>query len=358
MSFTKISEQKPAIQSRYTEKITSLLQTSDFTWIGREDGIVDFHSGTLKGSAKVFEVSFDCLESEDIKERINAMAVLEDGGVSSTLYGANERSIKLIQIRNDASTKSLCAGEYSSNFRITEKKYCQNIHSYILNSISINSSKEYLISADYLKINLWSPHHMDCFYNLVDIKSQLTGGAVFVINSCKFSPFSDTSFGYSTSNGFLKINDMSQAPKSEEVISFKNENTESIKSISDFSFLDQNMLISRSMNNLSVFDMRNPKSTVFSKDLIKNPSELNELNTGEAIYDKFKISTFNDTAYTGSYFGSVYSLNLLSTEIEEIQVSEKREYSIENKIKMITCNERGFSCVLGGKLVEYSLEKQ
>ncbi|KAM0681274.1 hypothetical protein GINT2_000473 [Glugoides intestinalis] len=358
MTFSKKYEQKIVIPSRYNEKITSVLQTKEFIWIGREDGIVDFQNDSLKGNVKVFEVAFDCLESEDIKERINAMVLLESGGTTNTLFAGNERCISIIKIRNNASTINICAENYSQNFRNIESKCCSNVHSYILNSMSISSSNEYLLTSDYLKVNLWSPLAMNSFYNLVDIKTQLAGGLVFVINSSKFSPFSDNLFGYSTSNGLLKIHDISMAPKSEEAFCFKNQNTESIKSISDFSFINENTIITRSMNNVCVFDMRNPTKERYSKELITDIAELNMLNTSEAIYDKFRVVSCGNTAYTGSYFGSMYYFNVTNNEFSEIQINKQRMYCPENRVKMVVCNEEGFSCIFGGALIAYKVSEQ
>lgn len=351
------NEHKPAVPSKYVEKITAIHHTDDFVWMGREDGIVDFFNDSVKSSTKVFEVTFDCLESEDIKEKITSVASMTDGGINNVIFVGNERSIKTIKIRNDAPTERICNGELSSNFRFTELNQCQNIHSYVLNSISISIGREHLITSDYLRVNLWNPVLMNSFYNLVDIKSQLTGGAVFVINSTKFSPYKDTIFGYSTSNGLLKINDTSVTPKSESIMYFSNQNTENIRSISDFAFVDSNLIVTRSMNNLCVFDMRNPKKELINKDLVTDSHELNELNSGEAIYDKFKIASDGVNAYTGSYFGSVYNFNLVNMQLEEIQISKERRFTQNNRIKIVSCNENGFSCAHEGSLLNYDIDK-
>lgn len=351
--FVKKYEYKPGLSAKFCEKVTCLNETSGKLWMGREDGVLECYDGSVDFNTRVFESEFDYLENEDIKEKIIAIDSMSDGGVNDILFVGNEKSVKVLRSRNDAPTLDICNGSLSSRYRVVEIKKCQNIHSYIANSISINKSREYLITSDYIKINMWRPQRMDDFYNILDIKPQLVGGAVFVINSCKFSPFSDSVLAYSSSNGEISINDISITPKSQKVCSMKNVDVGSIKSISDFSFIDSNLIISRSLNNICLFDMRNPKSSIFCKELITDFSEQNMLNSSDAIYEKFKIASSGMYAYTGSYFGSVYSINILGGTQEEIVVGEQRQFGIENRVKLVTGSSGEFSCVLNGNVMKY-----
>jgi serine/threonine-protein phosphatase 2A regulatory subunit B len=45
-----------------------------------------------------------------------------------------------------------------------------NAHTYHINSISVNSDQETFLSADDLRINLWSLERSDQSFNIVDIK--------------------------------------------------------------------------------------------------------------------------------------------------------------------------------------------
>jgi serine/threonine-protein phosphatase 2A regulatory subunit B len=352
--FSKQYEYTPQTELQYKEKITCLYQKNENLWIGREDGFLECHGNSQKILYKAFKTDFDYLENEDIKPRITCFEHTNDGGLNDVVFIGNEKSIKVIKVRNDASTHDICNEKYSSDFRVNDVTTCKNVHNYILNSISLNRTKDYLISCDYIKINLWKPERMENFYNIVDLKPQLVDGAVFVINSCKFNPWKDNVMAYSSSNGEIYLNDISITPRSQTVSIMRNINTESIKSISDFTFIDENMIVSRSLNNLCLFDVRNTKIAVFSKELITNLDEQNALNSSDAIYEKFKISSDGLFAYTGSYFNSVYSTNVISGVQEEILVGNQRVFDVENKIKLVSAGTNGFSCVLDGSVYKLS----
>ncbi|ELA40931.1 uncharacterized protein VICG_02020 [Vittaforma corneae ATCC 50505] len=359
MPFSHKDEQTPAISTGPKGKYTSLLQTEGFTFLGREDGDVEVFNDVSKGRTRIFDKTFDPLENEDIDKHVNAMAYLSSGGVAGTLFAGNDRHIKTIQVRNDTSTRNICNGNYSENLRFSPQKVCQNVHTYALSSMSINSSGEYLITSDYIKVNLWNPLALNSFYNIVDIKSQLSCGLVFVINISKFSPFADSIFGYSTSNGRLIINDTSVTPRSESVASLSLQNIEGIRSISDFLFFDENLIVTRTMNNVSVFDMRNPKQEIYSRNLVTDLSELNILNSETTIYEKFGMVSHRGRVYTGSYFGSIYSIDISKNECEEVQIKDERECVPENKIKLIVWNGKELVCVIGDtKLVKYQMAEK
>lgn len=355
--FTKKYEYTPELDFLYKEKITFLSQKGNNLWIGREDGVLECHNKDRKFSTKIFKTDFDYLENEDIKPKITSFEYLNEGDLNEIVFVGNEKTIKVVKIRNDASTEDICNEIYSDHYKSEDITICKNVHNYILNSISMNMSNEYMISSDYIKINLWKPQRMNNYYTIVDLKPQLVDGSVFVINSCKFSPFKDSIMAYSSSNGEISLNDISITPKSQTVLIMKNFNTDSIKSISDFSFVDENIIISRSLNNICLFDIRNTNCALFSKELITDPIEQNSLNSSDAIYEKFKISTNGVFAYTGSYFNSVYSINVISGAQEEVQINSDRKFGIENKIKLVSSfndgfSNDGFSCVLNGSVYQ------
>lgn len=359
MPFSHKDEQSPAIFTDPKGKYTSVLQTEGFTFLGREDGDVEVFNEVSKGRTKIFDKTFDPLENEDIDKHVNAMAYLNNGGVAGTLFAGNDRHIKAIQMRNDASTQNICNGRYSADFRFSPQKVCQNVHTYALSSMSISSSGEYLITSDYIKVNLWNPHTLSSFYNIVDIKSQLSCGLVFVINISKFSPFADSIFGYSTSNGKLVINDTSVTPRSGPVVTLSLQNIEGIRSISDFLFFDETLVVTRTMNNVSVFDMRNPKQEIYSRNLVTEPSELNILNSESAIYEKFGMASHGRRIYTGSYFGSIYSIDVAKEGCEEVQIRDKRECASENKVKLVAWNGKELVCILGdANLIRYPIAEK
>lgn len=335
------------ILTDFESKYTSIIQADRFTCLGREDGDIEIFNDQSKGRTKVFDKTFDALENEDVNGHINAMAYLDHGSIIGTLFAGNDRHIKAIRIRNDTSTMNICQDNPAPGFRFTTHKICQNVHTYALSSMSLSISREYLITSDYIKVNLWDPQTLGSFYNIVDIKPQLSNGLVFVINISKFSPNKDGLFGYSTSNGRLVLHDTAVAPRGEPVAHLTLQGTEGIRSISDFFFFDENLIVTRTMNNVAVFDVRNPQKELYSRDLVTNHSELNILNSESTIYEKFGIVGHNGRAYTGSYFGSIYSLDVQRNEYEEVQIREKRECVPESKVKMMVWNGKELVCALG-----------
>lgn len=353
--FLKTAEHVPDLPLKYSERITSILKGEDMLWVGREDGVVEFFNESMAGKVKAFDLEFDCLENEDIKEKISTMTVSNDGGVNTILYVGNEKSIKIFQVRNDVSTLDICNKQLSDNFRNLEITTCKNIHSYIINSISLNCTKDFMITSDYIKVNLWKPDRLENTYGLVDIKPQIASGCIYVINSAKFSPHQDNIFAYSSSSGELSLNDISISPKSQKIQSFKNSYTQSIKSISDFVFVDSNFILTRSMNNLCLFDQRNSKKEIYIQELVTSPEEQNILNACDAVYDRFKIDCWGHMAYTGSHNGSVYCFDLLNTKLEEVVVIENTKASADKKIRNIAADNEGFACVANGKVKTYKL---
>lgn len=355
--FFKTGEYIPDIPLKYADRVTSLLKTEDALWIGREDGLVEIINGPMTGLIKAFDLEFDCLENEDIKEKINSMALMTDGGVNNILFVGNEKNLKVFQIRNDVSTLSICNREFTDKFRINEIDSCKNVHSYILNSISLNASRDFMITSDYIKVNLWRPGRLESTFSLIDIKSQIASGCIYVINTSKFSPYQDSVFGYSSSSGELSLNDISISPKSQKIQSFRNSYTQSIKSISDFVFIDSNFILTRSMNNLCLFDQRNSKKEVYITELVTSTDEQNMLNSCDAVYDRFKLDCSGHMAYTGSYNGSVYCFDLLNSSLEEINVIDGVKSLNENKIKNVAAENEGFSCVANGRVKTYKIKQ-
>lgn len=80
-----------------------------------------------------------------------------------------------------------------------------NLHNYLINSISLASNEEYVISTDDLKIYLWNLQKPHDAYNVVDIKPDNLDDIQEVITCSKYHPFSDNLFLYGTSKGSIKL---------------------------------------------------------------------------------------------------------------------------------------------------------
>lgn len=352
--FVKTDEYNPGVDGRFVDKITSLLCKGENIFLGREDGVVECYSKRARYSHPAFQIEFDYLENEDIKEKIIATDCTTDGGVHDVLFLGNEKSIKTLMLRSDASTLSICHSERATGCRVARERKCANVHGYVLNSLSLNASADSLLSADFIKINLWKPERMDKYYGLFDIKPQLSGGLVFVINEAKFSPFRENLFAFSASNGDLVLNDVDVAPRSQQIATMRNPQASGVRSVSDFSFVDANLVVARSLNSVCLFDVRKPNAAIFSRDLIEDICEQNLLNGSDAIYQTFKIANDGIHAYTGSYFNSVYCVNLLSGDVEEQLVGPVREFDTWKRVRLVASDGAGFACVYNGTLFRFA----
>lgn len=352
--FTRKAVYTPPVDDKYRDKITCLRSKDTNLLIGREDGGVELHKDAYDYWHPAFSPEFDCLDSEDIKERAVAVEQGLTGDVSDVVFVANEKTIKVLRMHNNFATYDLINGRYSPEYKVVEEKVCHNVHSYVLNSLSLNNSGDSLLGSDFIRINLWKPERMDKFYNLVDIKPQLFGGVVFVINSAKFSPFQENLFVYSTQCGDIAIQDVDITPRSSCAALIKVSVAGPVKSVFDVSFASQNHIVARTLNTVSLFDIRNPDHPVFTRQLSSDPYELSLLNSSDAVYQTYHIAGNNLFAYTGSCFNIVYSVNILTGDLEEVLIGDKREFNVEHRIKYITLDGNGFACAYQGQLLRFS----
>jgi serine/threonine-protein phosphatase 2A regulatory subunit B len=73
------------------------------------------------------------------------------------------------------------------------KKVYANAHTYHINSISVNSDQATFLSADDLRINLWSLEITEQSFNVVDIKPSNMEDLTEVGTACSGAPFSRSS---------------------------------------------------------------------------------------------------------------------------------------------------------------------
>lgn len=350
--FYKNNEYNPIIDDQYSEKITSLKACGSRIFIGREDGYLETIGSNCNWKTLIFQKEYDLLENDMVGEQLLAIENMTDGGIHDILFVGNEKTIAVLKVRNDQSTIGICRDDPANGIRIVNSKKCSNAHNYLINSLTINLSKTVLLSSDFLKINMWSPDHMDKYYNIIDLKPSTDNedNISSLINTTKFSPFSDKIFAWSSSNGKVNIHDIGISPKSQCVSVIDGTHHHHVKSISDISFIDQNLIISRSVNNVFLSDLRKPDKHVFSKNLISNSYLLNLMDALKANYLSFKICNDSMFAYTGSCFEGVYAINITTGDLQEIEVGKKNNLSIDKSIKLIVPAKSGFWCAFNGKL--------
>ncbi|KAF9761941.1 Serine/threonine-protein phosphatase 2A 55 kDa regulatory subunit B delta isoform [Nosema granulosis] len=329
-------------------------------YIGKEDGTVLAYSEDLLYSFKAYDLKFDYLESCDVLERITSIERLNTGGVAHNLIVANERNIKIIEMRNSEGTKNTTQGILSNVYTSTVLKEFNNVHSYMINSLSLSRDCQFFISSDYLVVNLWRPERLDVGYTLLDIRPKRGDELVYVINVAKFSSHDSNIFGYSTTAGDVIINDIRLSSKSETVQSINCKDIAShdgaLKSISDISFVDTNHICTRNLNSVSLFDLRNTKTEVYKVDICEKMFKTPDVYDTEAVYEKFKLCNNDKHIFTGDFEGRVYAIDIKDGRRDIIDLENENIEELVEKTKLVACKNDGFFCAHGDSVYEYSYE--
>lgn len=95
----------------------------------------------------------------------------------------------------------------SENFEGKTKLVFKGAHEYHINSLNINADGENYLSADELKINIWSLGNNSTAYNVLDIKPKSIEELDEVVTHAEFSMLNPSMFLYTTSKGLLHICD-------------------------------------------------------------------------------------------------------------------------------------------------------
>lgn len=339
------------------EKITSLLHSGGL-YVGRGDGRVECYRDNREYSLQGFELEFDYLESCDVVEKVLAMERFDDGGLNEFLIIGNERNLKVWRVRNRGSTQDIVAGRRSSEYECVCVKECKNVHSYILNSLSLNNDRQYLLSSDYLKINLWKPEKIESCFTIIDVKPQKYNDLVFVINATKFNPEANMVFGYSTSSGEVHINDLRVSSRSSEVLMIDGSDVEgvdsAVRSVSDFQFVDSNLVVTRNLNSVTLYDQRNVKKDIFTTVLCNDANEISSVYESDAVYARFRISCSNSYAFTGCFNSTVSTINLLDGSRDDVAVvCDIEDMGGRDKLKLVSAHGDRFTVACGGCVIEY-----
>ncbi|CAD26600.1 SER/THR PROTEIN PHOSPHATASE PP2-A REGULATORY SUBUNIT B [Encephalitozoon cuniculi GB-M1] len=343
--------------SENKEKITSVLY-GERLYVGCGDGRVECYGDEKLYSFQGFELEFDYLESCDVAEKVLAIERFDDGGLNEFLVVGNERNLKIWKIRNRGSTKEILEGRCSEEYEYVCVKECKNVHPCILNSLSFNNDKQFLLSSDYLKINLWKPEKIDGCFTIVDVKPHKYSDLMFVINSTKFSKEMNMVFGYSTSSGEIHINDLRLASKSLEALTIDGVDVDGIegavRSISDFQFVDSNLILARSLNSVTLYDQRNAKNCIFTTMLCDDMDEINAVYESDAVYARFRISCSNNYGFTGGFKDVVHVVNLADGSKEDFKVPcETKNVEKKDKLKLVSSSGDRFVVACEDRLLEY-----
>jgi serine/threonine-protein phosphatase 2A regulatory subunit B len=189
-----------------------------------------------------------------------------------------------------------------------------NAHAYHINSISVNSDGATFISADDLRINLWSLDTGSGSFTIVDIKPDNMENLTEVITAAVFHPSNCALFAYSSSKGCIRMADMRERALCErhaklyeetEVPGTRSFFSEIIASISDVQFgAGGRYLLARDYLTLKVWDVAmesRPLATFSVHEALRG--KLCDLYENDAIFDKFECAMSGDGANvaTGTY---------------------------------------------------------
>jgi serine/threonine-protein phosphatase 2A regulatory subunit B len=175
------------------------------------------------------EAEFDYLKSLEIEEKISQIAWCKRSGPALFLLSTNDKTIKLWKVHEKraatVSGMNVETGRYGAappvtSLRVptithgekqvvaTPRRIFSNAHAYHINSIDANSDGQTFLSADDLRVNLWSFDNASLSFNIVDIKPPTLEELTEVITSAHFHPTHCNLFMYSSSRGSIRLADM------------------------------------------------------------------------------------------------------------------------------------------------------
>ncbi|RLN64175.1 hypothetical protein BBJ29_000337, partial [Phytophthora kernoviae] len=204
-----------------------VISTIAYNWTG-------MYIATGNKACRRHNAEFDYLKSLEIEEKINQIKWCRPSNGSQCLLSTNDKTIKLWKVHersvrevttyNEQGLVHVPHGQITpelirlpkSHIRgqvtaTTAKRVYANAHTYHINSIAINSDGETFMSADDLRVNLWSLGISNQSFNIVDIKPANMEELTEVITAADFHPTHCNTMMYSTSRGAIKLGDMRQA---------------------------------------------------------------------------------------------------------------------------------------------------
>ncbi|GLE06318.1 hypothetical protein PINS_up015565 [Pythium insidiosum] len=292
---------------------------------------------------------FDYLKSLEIEEKINQIKWCRPSNNAQYLLSTNDKTIKLWKVhernvrevtqyntqymeagsrdgappapsmleRKPTSLQSIRLPQCAIRNRVTAtttKRVFANAHTYHINSIALNSDGETFMSADDLRVNLWSLAISNQSFNIVDIKPRNMEELTEVITAADFHPSHCNIMMYSTSRGAIKLGDLRQAAlcdshnkvfEEAEDPESRNFFSEIIASISDIKFSpDGRYIIARDFLTLKIWDINmesRPVQTINIHEHLR--PRLADLYESDCIFDKFECAVSGDgnNFITGSY---------------------------------------------------------
>jgi len=269
------------------------------------------------------EPEFDYLKSLEIEEKINRIRWRHGRAGPLFLVSTNDKTIKLwkiyekkvrmlssrnVEMRNGvtpfiASLRMPSLHPVHSIATASLKRTFANGHTYHINSLSFSPDGEIFLSADDLRINLWSLQTTASTFNIVDIKPDDMEELAEVITAAEFHPTSSSQLVYSSSKGLVRLCDLRESARIERhsgrvfghTQQSEHERTffsEVIASMSDVKFSrNGRYVMARDYMTLKIWDVHMasaPLRTIKVHEQLR--SKLCDLYESDCIFDKFECS--------------------------------------------------------------------
>lgn len=221
-----------------------------------------------------------------------------------------------------------------SGFSADLQKAFPSKHLSSINSVSLSSNEEYLLSSDDSQLFLWSLDRSDKPY--IPVNYHTPGDedeSKEMITCSQFHPTSDSLFLYAMNKGTLKMTDL-RTSAGQTATSFgestpqKNYIYELLSSYSDAKFMKGGKyVISRDCLTVKLWDVCNPKkpvTTVLLNDGLK--TKLCEMVENESIFDKFTLSASQEgtTLLTGSYNNNFHLVDIDTSTNVQYELNYKK----------------------------------
>eukprot|EP00924_Labyrinthula_sp_SR-Ha-C_P003428 augustus_masked-scaffold_15-processed-gene-9.44-mRNA-1 protein AED:0.10 eAED:0.22 QI:0/-1/0/1/-1/1/1/0/556 len=244
---------------------------------------------------------------------------------------------------------------------ILRKTYASDVHEYNISSLSTSADKETFLSADNLRVNLWSLHVQDQSYNVLDIKPDDMQELSEIISCIDFHPSSNNQFLYSSSLGNIRICDLrTKALVDTPSKTFLPPRSSSVQEIQQFPMVDANgneadfgtdqnqaiffeemvrnvtsakfskggrFIISRDYMSIKIWDINmetKPVETIYVHEFLRD--RMWDLYSNELLWDSFGmgISARGDVV-TGTYNNHFHVFNLLEKTDAFIEATRSSE---------------------------------
>lgn len=300
---------------------------------------------TLYSTFQSHEPDFDYLKSVEIEERINKINWLTKYQESDFLLTTNDKTIKLFRINDQCFAKDIGGSCVRQGFdpvlrSVTQRgpngarlrreatltshpmreakclRVFSDAHHYNIHSISGCCDHQYFISADDLRINLWSLARNDTCFTIVDAKPERMDLLSEIITTATFHPTEPDIFLYTTSRGATKlcdsrINAICDVPalvfedlgKSSLMPCF----AEALFSISSFNFASNpRYFLTRNYLEVDIWDCnmnREPIETYNVQEFLSTRERLSDMYEQDYLFDKFDacFGSNDKIIVTGTY---------------------------------------------------------